>query len=347
MIPLSKFEDDTKLGGVADTPEGQGPRLAGEKWADRNLKKFNKGKCKLLNRGRNNPSTSTGWGLTGLDMSSSGKDLGVLLDNKLTTSQQHLMVLPTLPGHCCSLLVSLLSLTIMLYGISTLPMATRDTRTFLAITFSLTLNKKGLILPVNVHRTMTDFEVRMSPHESSLKRRAQVRWCLTGGRRQHRPPHGNGQVLNSEEDILFHKLKHCAFTEEFHTFADVRNHKIAASPRGHSGRIPLFCYEITILLTAGIFEAVKDTGRFCRLPHLCPNGPFFFHNQLKRLNTKRRQTVTPAPSIMEMKPSPGCQIDGDLIIAFSILQRNHCYIQKASTSLHVGEVVLLEWAVTQ
>lgn len=43
-----------------------------------------------------------------------------------------------------------------------------------------------------------------------------------------------------------------------------RNHKIAASHlirRGDSGRVPLFCYKITILLTAGIFEADKDTGR--------------------------------------------------------------------------------------
>ena len=40
-----------------------------------------------------------------------------------------------------------------------------------------------------------------------------------------------------------------------------RNHKIATSLRGDSGRIPLFCYEIIILVTAGIFEAVKDTGR--------------------------------------------------------------------------------------
>ena len=66
---LSKFGDYTKVGGMADIPEGHAAiqrdlnRL--KKWANRNLKKFNKGKCKLLNRGRNNPSTSTGWGLTG------------------------------------------------------------------------------------------------------------------------------------------------------------------------------------------------------------------------------------------------------------------------------------------
>ncbi|KAK4820270.1 hypothetical protein QYF61_022840 [Mycteria americana] len=36
-----------------------------EKWAERVVSKFNKGKCKVLHLGRNNLCTSTGWGLTG------------------------------------------------------------------------------------------------------------------------------------------------------------------------------------------------------------------------------------------------------------------------------------------
>ncbi|KAK4832935.1 hypothetical protein QYF61_026578 [Mycteria americana] len=56
---LSKFADDTKPGGVADRPDGHAAiqrdhnRL--EEWADRNLMKFNKEKCKVLHLGKNSP----------------------------------------------------------------------------------------------------------------------------------------------------------------------------------------------------------------------------------------------------------------------------------------------------
>lgn len=56
---LSKFTDDMKLGGVADSPEGPAAiqrdlnRL--ERWADKNLMEFSREKCNILQLIRNNP----------------------------------------------------------------------------------------------------------------------------------------------------------------------------------------------------------------------------------------------------------------------------------------------------
>ncbi|PKU45131.1 rna-directed dna polymerase from mobile element jockey-like [Limosa lapponica baueri] len=93
---LSKFADDTKLGGVADMPEGCAAiqrdldRL--EKWGDWNLMKINRGNCKVLLLGRNNAMYQYMPGTMQLESRLAEKDLSVLVNNKLTMSQRCVLV---------------------------------------------------------------------------------------------------------------------------------------------------------------------------------------------------------------------------------------------------------------
>ncbi|KFM08809.1 Urea transporter 2, partial [Aptenodytes forsteri] len=77
---------EQKPSGDSKTSTGGTPLL--EKWADKNLMKINKEKCKVLHLGRNNCMHQHMLGADHLEGSLAEKTLGVLVDTKLTMIQQ-------------------------------------------------------------------------------------------------------------------------------------------------------------------------------------------------------------------------------------------------------------------
>lgn len=80
------------MGRVADRPDGcattQRDMDRLENWVNTNLVKFSKGKCKALPLSRNNPRNQHSLGANRQKSSCAEKDLGVLVDIKLTMSLQ-------------------------------------------------------------------------------------------------------------------------------------------------------------------------------------------------------------------------------------------------------------------
>lgn len=89
---LSKFADYSKLRRLADTPEGctaiQQDLDRLKSWLERYIMMFHKGKCRVLHLRRDNCTHQYKLGADLLERNTAEKDLGVMVDNRQTMSQQ-------------------------------------------------------------------------------------------------------------------------------------------------------------------------------------------------------------------------------------------------------------------
>ncbi|CAM4596884.1 unnamed protein product, partial [Lepidochelys olivacea] len=89
---LIKFADDTELGGIANLEKD--PDIIQEdlddlvNWSNSNRMKFNSEKCKVMHLGINNKNFSYKLGTHQLEVTEEEKDLGVLVDHRMTMSRQ-------------------------------------------------------------------------------------------------------------------------------------------------------------------------------------------------------------------------------------------------------------------
>ncbi|CAM4664161.1 unnamed protein product [Lepidochelys kempii] len=89
---LIKFADDTKLGGIANLERDweiiQKDLDDLVNWSNSNRIKFNSEKCKVMHFRINNKNFSYKLGLHQLEVTEEEKDLGVLVDHRMTMSRQ-------------------------------------------------------------------------------------------------------------------------------------------------------------------------------------------------------------------------------------------------------------------